>query len=199
MLAVSFSTATMGWFLIATGISGLLGLIFIILFIKFGQPFGTLNDISIGLTAVLSAALVWSLYPIQLRESSRLSQITILLAMIGVFFVLVGSFRAIFGISGWYLSGLYMAMGNALIGIWLLHVNIIAYQNAAWPPGIVIFGFISGGLLLLGFSAIPGIFRGTDLKTYDVTVINIMWWTSALGWLAFYPIWCLWLGLTLLK
>lgn len=199
MITGSFTAATMGWFLIATGISGLLGLIFIILFFTVGQPFGTLNDISIGLTAILSAILVWLLHPSDLKQSLPLSQIILLLAMIGVILVLIGSFRAITGISGWYLSGLYMAAGNALLGIWLLYLNIIAYQNASWPAGMAIFGLISGGVLLLGLAGIPGIFQGADIKTYDVTIIKVMWWTSALGWLAFYPIWCLLLGFTLLK
>lgn len=200
MITGSFSAVTVGWFLVATGISGLLGLVFIILFFTVGQPFGTLNDISIGLTAVFSAILVWSLHPIvQLRQSSILSQTLLLFALVGVFLVLIGSYRAISEISGWYLSGLYMAGGNALMGIWLLYINIIAYQNAVWQPVLAILGIVSGGVLLLGLAGIPGIFRGTDLKTYDITMINVMWWTSALGWLALYPIWCLLLGLTLLK
>lgn len=199
MIIGSLSAETMGCLLIATGIFGLLGLIFIILFFTIGQPFGTLNDISIGLTAILSAMLVWLFYPSDFRQSLPLSQIILVLTMIGVILVLIGSYRAIARVSGWYLSGLYMAAGNALLGVWLLYLNIIALQSSSWPPRIAVFGLVSGGFLLLGLIAVPGIIRGTDLRTYDVTTINVIWWTSALGWLALYPIWCLWLGLELLK
>jgi hypothetical protein len=37
-------------------------LIFIILFFIIGQPFGTLNDICIGLTAIFSGILAWMLF-----------------------------------------------------------------------------------------------------------------------------------------
>lgn len=198
MLISGFSSITIGWFLIATGVTGLLGLIFIILFFTVGQPFGTLNDICIGLTAVLSGILVWFLNAKHLTQASFLNQIILLLAMTGVVLVLIGSYRAIFAISGFYLSGLYMATGNALIGIWLFYINFIAYHNDAWKPSLAILGLVSGGLLLLGFAAIPELFRGIDRKTYAVTIVNAIWGASMLGWLLTYPIWCLWLGQTLL-
>ena len=53
MITNNFSSATIGWVAIAAGIAGLLDLVFIILFFTVGQPFGTLNDICIGLTAIL--------------------------------------------------------------------------------------------------------------------------------------------------
>ncbi len=52
MMANSFSSDMIGRVAIAIGISGLLGLVFITLFFTVGQPFGTLNDIFIGLTAI---------------------------------------------------------------------------------------------------------------------------------------------------
>ncbi len=45
---------------LAAGVAGLVGLVFLILFFTVGQPFGTLNDICIGLAAVLSAVLAWT-------------------------------------------------------------------------------------------------------------------------------------------
>ena len=59
MFTDTFSSVSIGWVAIATGIAGLLGFIFIVLFFTVGQPFGTLNDIFIGLTAIMSLALVW--------------------------------------------------------------------------------------------------------------------------------------------
>jgi hypothetical protein len=194
----SFSLEMVGRVAIATGISGLLGLVFITLFFAVGQPFGTLNDIFIGLTAILSIVLAWMFYPSHHAQSPILSQLTIVIAIIGALVVVIGSVLTIAGITGWYLSGLYMAAGNALIGLWLIAINYSSWQGTPFPFGLVIFGLISGVILTLGLVAIPGIFRGIDSKEYTLTLVNAFWWTSALGWLVLYPIWCVLTGRTLL-
>src|SRR4030042_238009 len=91
-----------GWIAIATGIVGLLGLIFIILFFTVGQPFGTLNDICIGLMAILSVVFVWMIYPWHRAQSPLLSQVALVIAMIGALLVMIGSVLAISGIKGWF-------------------------------------------------------------------------------------------------
>lgn len=198
MITNTFSSVTIGWVAIVTGIAGLLGLVFIILFFTVGQPFGTLNDICIGLTAILSMVLVWMLYPGHHAQSPLLSQIALVIALVGALVVVSGSALSIFGITGWYLSGLYMAAGNGLIGLWLLALNYSALRGNPFPHGLVIFGLASGVILLLGLVTIPGIFRGTDVKEYALTTVNAIWWTSSLGWLALYPLWCVLMGRTLL-
>jgi hypothetical protein len=198
MIANIISSVTVGRVAIATGITGLLGLVFIILFFTVGQPFGTLNDICIGLTAILSVVLVWMLYPGHHTLSPILSQFALVVAVLGALAVVVGSTLSIFGVTGWFLSGLYMAAGNALIGLWLLALNYSALRDIRFPHGLVIFGLISGVILVLGLVTIPGIFRGIDIKEYILTTVNAIWWTSALGWLALYPIWCVLVGQSLL-
>ncbi len=198
MIMNTFSSVTIGWVAIAAGIAGLLGLVFIILFFTVGQPFGTLNDICIGLTAILSMVLAWMLYPGHHAQSPLLSQIMLVVALLGAIVVVVGSALAIFGVTGWSLSGLYMAAGNGMIGLWLLALNYSALRDIRFPHGLVIFGLISGVILVLGLVTIPGIFRGIDIKEYVLTPVNAIWWTSALGWLILYPIWCVLVGRFLL-
>ena len=198
MFTNNFSAVTMGWLAIATGIVGLLGLVFIILFFTIGQPFGTINDYCIGLTAVLSLVLVWMLYPKHHAQSPFLSQVTFVIAMFGALLVLVGTALAISGLKGWFLSGLYMAAGNAMIGLWLLGLNYFALRDNSFPQSLVIFGLISGVILALGLVTIPGIFRGIDSQEYELTTFNYIWWTGSLGYLALYPTWCIWLGRILL-
>lgn len=198
MFTNNFSSVTIGWIAIATGIAGLLGLAFIILFFTVGQPFGTLNDICIALTAILSVVLVWMLYPRHHAQSLLLSQVTLVIAMLGAILVMVGSALAISGVKGWFLSGLYMAAGNALIGLWLLGLNYSALRDNSLPHGLAIFGLISGVILALGLVTIPGIFRSIDTQEYELTIVNYIWWTSSLGYLALYPTWCILLGRILL-
>lgn len=194
MTANGFPSVTIGWTAISTGIAGLLGLAFIILFFTIGQPFGTLNDIFIGLTAVLSAVFALMLYPGHHAQSPLLSQIALALALLGALVVAAGSTLAISGVTGWFLSGLYMAAGNAMIGLWLLGLSYSALQANPGSHSLVLFGLISGVILALGLVAIPGIFRGIDSKEYAITAVNVIWWTSALGWLVLYPIWCVLVG-----
>jgi len=199
MFTNNFSSVTIGWVVIATGIAGLLGLTFIILFFTVGQPFGTLNDICIGLTAILSVVLVWMLYPKYYVQSPLLSQVTFVIAMFGALLVMVGSALAISGLKGWFLSGLYMAAGNAMIGLWLLGLNYFAMRDNSLPHSLVIFGLISGVILALGLVTIPGIFRGIDnSQEHELSIFNYIWWASSLGWLVLYPIWCILLGRFLL-
>lgn len=199
MITNTFSSFTIGWVAIATGITGLLGLAFITLFFTIGQPFGTLNDICIGLTAILSVVLVWMLYTGHHAQSPILSQVALVVGLLGALVVVVGSALSIFGITGWYLSGLYMAAGNAMIGLWLLALSYSSLQAIRFPHGLVIFGLISGVILALGLVTIPGIVRGIDIKEYVVTTVNAIWWTSALGWLVLYPIWGILVGHFLLS
>lgn len=198
MTTINFSSVTIGWVAITTGIVGLFGLAFIILLFTVGQPFGTLNDICIALTAILSVVLVWMLYPRYHAQSPLLSQVTLVIAMIGAILVMVGSALAISGVKGWFLSGLYMAAGNAMIGLWLLGLNYSALQDNSLHHSLVIFGLISGVILALGLVTIPGIFRGIDTQEYELTIVNYIWWTSSLGYLALYPTWCILLGRILL-
>ena len=198
MFTNDFSAVTIGWVAIATGIAGLLGLVFIILFFSVGQPFGTLNDICIGLTAILSVVLVWMLYPGHHAQFRLLSKVAFVVAMIGAILVLVGTALAISGVKGWFLSGLYMAAGNAMIGLWLLGLNYSALQDNSLHQSLVVFGLITGVILALGLVTIPGIFRGIDSQEYELTTFNYIWWASSLGYLALYPTWCILLGRILL-
>jgi len=143
MFTNSFSSVTIGWVAIATGIVGLLGFTFIILFFTVDQPFGTLNDICIGLTAILSVVLVWMLYPKHHVQFPLLSQVALVIAMFGALLVLVGTALAISGVKGWFLSGLYMAAGNGMIALWLLGLNYFALRDNSLPHSLVIFGLIT--------------------------------------------------------
>jgi hypothetical protein len=198
-MATGDFSSIIGWIAIATGIVGLLGLIFIILFFTVGQPFGTLNDICIALMAILSVVLVWKLYPWHHAQSPSLSLVALVIALLGALLVIVGAVLSISGIKGWFLSGLYMAAGNGMIGIWLLALNYSALRGNLFPQGLVIFGLISGVVLALGLVTIPGIFKGVDTQEYKITVFNAIWWTSSLGYLALYPIWCILAGRILLS
>src|SRR5574341_1575192 len=104
------------------------------------------------------------LYPRLHAQLPLLSQIALVIAMFGAILVVVGSALAISGVKGWFLSGLYMAAGNGMIGLWLLGLNYSALQDNSLPHSLVIFGLISGVILALGLVTIPEIFRDIDTQ-----------------------------------
>ena len=78
-----------------------------------------------------------------------------------------------------------------MVGLWLVALSYAALRSNFLPRGLGILGIIAGAVLALGLVTIPGIFRGIDTKEYQLTAINLMWWTSSIGYLAVYPVWCI--------
>jgi len=53
--------------------------------------------------------------------------------------------------------------------------------------------------MALGLAAIPGFFSDVDgwgTSPWYIKYVGLS--ASSLGWLVLYPVWCIWLGLTLL-
>jgi hypothetical protein len=198
MTVFNLPSNVIGWLAIGVGIAGVLGLVFIILFFSKGQPFGTLNDICNGLAAILSAVLAWLLYAQGNAESWLLSLIALILATAGALVVTIGSVLVISGKTGWFKAGLYIAAGNALIGLWLFGLNYSALNSNSWGLGLAVFGLIVGLIMALGLVAIPGIFSGIDSQESASCLFSYVGQAGGLGWLFLYPIWCIFLGIILL-
>jgi hypothetical protein len=194
----NLTSLTVGWAAMAAGVAGLLALAFIILFFIVGGPFGALNDICIGLAAILSGILAWVLNSRLPTSIPLLGQVAFLAALAGASIVVAGSVLVLSGIKGWYLAGLYMATGNALIGLWLFTLSYSALSTTALPHGLAIFGIVTGLVMALGLAAIPGIFKGIDAWNAAPWYINYVALPASLGYLVLYPSWCIWLGWILL-
>jgi hypothetical protein len=198
MTVFNLSSNVIGWVSIAVGIAGVAGLVFIILFFSKGQPFGTLNDICSGLAAILSGILAWLLYSQHSAASWLLSLIALILATVGALVVAVGSVLVISGKTGWFKAGLYIAAGNALIGLWLFGLNYSALNSSSWAVSLAVSGLVVGGIMVLGLVAIPGIFSGGDSQESASCLFSYIGQVGGLGWLILYPIWCILLGRVLL-
>jgi hypothetical protein len=195
----SYATSMVGWVALAAGAVGVAALLFIILFYTVGGVFGPLNDISNGLLGILSGVLAALLYAQIHTGAPLLSLVGLVLALAGAVVVPMGSALVVSGRMGWYRAGFYTMVGFAAIGLWLVGQNLLAQPGEGWPQGLVIAGLVVGGLMILGLAAIPGFFSNIDSwETSPWYIKYVGMSASSLGWLALYPLWCIWLGLTFL-
>lgn len=153
-------------------------------------PFGTLNDIGIATTGVLSAALAWRL---RSQVSGRAGNVAVGAAMAGAAIVIVGSALVVSGTTGFFLAGLVSSVGFAGIGVWLIALNRSDHV-AAWPRALRTLGIAAGALMALGIIVAPGI----TLRLDDMEAAPAWVWLGEIGWLGIYvvyPAWAIWLGI----
>lgn len=194
MTTTTLSSGTIGWVALAIGVVGLVATALLVLFFIIGQPFGTLNDICIGITAILTGVLAFMLFPEHHAQSRSLSYLALCAGLFGSFVVLIGSVLVVSGRTGWFLAGLYMAFGYALIGLWLLGLNYSARQNIPWPDSLAIFGLVAGTIMVFGLATFPGIIKRIDAWQDAQWYVNYIGWVGSVGWLILYPIWSILLG-----
>ena len=187
-----------GWVALATAIATLLATILIFLFYTAGGPFGTLNDIFNGVAGILSGVLAWMLSSQFRTGSSILQRVALIVAGIGALVVAIGSILIIFDITGWVLAGWYTAVGNALIGVWLVAFSTSMRWSNLLPRSLSTFGSIVGAIMAVGIIAIPGILMGIDSTDSTPGYMNLAY-LGYLGTYFLYPAWAIWLGRTLLS
>lgn len=192
---IPFSTT--GWIAIATGISAILAILFLILMYTVNQSFGWINDVFNSVIGILSLVLAWMIYVEFQSRSPLLSQIALALALVGAIFAIIGSVLILFGFTGFVLAGWYSSIGFALVGIWLVISCYGLFRNDVLPHNLIIFGMVVGVCMAIGLIGLPGIFSKTD------SMDSMPWYLyiAFFGWLGtylLYPIWTIWLGRALL-
>lgn len=194
----NFSLSTIGWAAIATGVVTILAVIFLILMATVNMSFGKVNDIFNSLIGVSSLILAWMLYGEHHAKSPWMSQIALLLALVGMILTVIGSVLVIYGYTGFVLSGFYTGVGNALIGLWLGAFCYSMQRSDVFPNSLITFGIVVCAFLALGLFGIQGIFASID------TMESLPWYLylgffGYLGTYILYPIWTIWLGRILLS
>jgi hypothetical protein len=197
MTSNNFSTATTGWIAIATGISAILSIIFLILMYTVNPSFGRVNDVFNSIIGISSLVLAGMLYAEHHAKSPLMSQFALALAVVGAVFTIIGSILIIFGFTGFVLAGWYSSIGYALIGLWLAAFCYTLLRSEVLPHNLVIFGIVAGAFMAVGLLGIPGIFSGID----SMEAMPWYLYVAFFGWLGIYilyPIWTILLGRNLL-
>jgi hypothetical protein len=198
MTTNNFSTSTIGWLALGTGSAVTLAVLGLALMFTVSMSFGAVNDILNGLFGIASAVLAWMLYAEHRTKSPLLSHIALALAFVGAIVSIVGSVLILHGFTDFLLAGLYSALGNALIGVWLMTFSYSMQRSQTLPQRLNSFGFVVGAVMALGLIGIPGILTRID----NMDSMPGYLYVALFGWLGtyiLYPIWTIWLGRALLS
>jgi hypothetical protein len=174
----------------------MVALVFAILASVFGRAFGRIGDALVALTAVLSAGLAMLLFAEHRLIESQLALISLGLALAGGAIAAFGSVLAATEATNWFRAQLYVAAGYALMGVWLIILNISADAVDSFPNRAVNMGILAGAVMALGFAAIPGIVLGADSERSAPWLSRVVGRAGYLGAQALYPLWCIWLGIS---
>jgi hypothetical protein len=191
------TTSFSGWMALGTGVIVILAVISLILMFTVIPSFGALNDVLNGMVGVLSAVLAWMLHTVHRTKSPLMVQWEVAVAILGAIFSVIGSVLILYDFTGYFLAGLYSALGNALIGVWLLSFCYSMHSSSVLPRPLTWFGFVVAGFMALGLIGIPGILAGIDSMESMPGYLYV----ASLGWLGtylLYPIWLIVLGQRLL-
>jgi hypothetical protein len=179
---------------LAVGVVGLGAWVSLIVFFAVGGPFGLINDVGNGALAVCSGALATA----ALRSTPYPRKGLIVatgLAVVGTIVAVLGSVLVILEITGYFLAGLVSGTGFALIGLWLVAVNLApaAVSALRLPTRLARLGVVAGAVMAIGFLNVPGVVMGLD----DMGAAPGWLLAGGAGWTGVYlllPIWCIWLS-----
>ena len=143
---------------------------------------------------ILSGVLAWMLYRAHHAYAARTADVARALALAGAIIAPLGSVLVIADVTGWVLAGLVTTFGYALIGLWLLCINISALGWPGYPRRLAIFGIVAGSGMAIGLLAAPGILAGIDSTDSASWYILVALYLGGLGWNILYSIWCVWFG-----
>ena len=198
-MVTALSSSAIGRTAISIAVVSIIGLVFIGLFFGTGGPFGTLNDVCVGVGGILSGRLAWLLSPTHRSYTPRGSGFALGTALVGACLTALGSGLVIFNVTGWFLAGLVTTFGYALIGVWLLGLNSSALRWLGFPRRLAQFGIVAGLVTAVGVLALPGILARAEASGSARWFVSGSMYLGGLGWNILYAIWCMWLARLLLS
>jgi len=172
---------------------GLVNAVTIVLMYTVAGFFGPVNDLGVGTAGIMLAVLAWRLAPAARRSSLNLATAGVVAATAGATVVALGSLLVLTGRTGWFLAGHVTMLGYAVLGPWVIGINVVARRDAWWPQPQTTLGLVAGVTMLCGWFAIPAILSGLDTPgrvPWYVTVAYI----GGVGWFLLLPVWCFRLG-----
>lgn len=198
------------WCTLLSGVIGLVGLIFLLLFyaleapalLQSGEPntaplFGTLNDASYIFVALLLLPGVLALYRAVQIQGPTLSRYVMLLGVAGLSAMAVTQILYVPRIITSQQAGPFLTVSAGIVGAWLLLVCIAGRREGILPRGLVWLGILSGvGMILLAVTYFAtGAPQVNDIQA-ELPGIPAMigFGLGVLGQSIGWPVWAAWLG-----
>ena len=177
-----YQSKAVGRYILTIGVLIAVSAVFLIIFfigywleIPALTPFGPANDVLNATVSILGAVLAIILLPSP-REKPLLFWIAlpvVAAVWVGAAMVTLDSMRMGGMISNTtvyklrinyglgFITDSNIHIGDGLIGLWLMAVNMVAYAKNYWPRSIIILGIVSGALLSLGLFGLSAAFFGS--------------------------------------
>lgn len=134
-----------GWSAYASAGAAILGMVFIFIFLAAGQPFGSLNDLSIAVQVLLMIPVALALHRALPSGASSTLSLTVLIALVfGVVALATGSVLLVLGKIDLAQSFRPPFNNYWLIGIWLITANLLALNAHTLSGAPVWLGVIVG-------------------------------------------------------
>ena len=159
------------------------------LFAAFEEPFGSINDISVSVVALLSGLLASGLYASHRPISPALALVALVFAWAGAVIVWVGTYLVVSGTTGYFLASLVSTFGYALIGLWLLILTLSGHAAVVPTPTARRLPLLASLLMAMGFLVLPGIISQMDDPETASLLANLVPPITWLGAFLAYPIW----------
>ena len=174
----------------AVGVVGLASAASLATFFRFGQPFGSINDVGNGLIGVLSAGLAWRLWRDARTPAGAAWPVV---ASMGAVITVAGSWLVVSRTTGFLLAGFVSTVGFGLIGLWLVAAARSARRDASLGGNLAKLGAAAGIVMATGLASVPVVSNRID----QADAVQPWMWAGSVSWLAvyvLYPVWALLLG-----
>jgi hypothetical protein len=162
------------------------------------RAFRGLDDALVGVAAILGAGIAMLYFPLMSVQEPQLGLVGLGLAVLGAFTVAFGSALALTGAASWFAAQLRVSTGNACLGMWLIILNRWGDATDTLPNPVITMGMFAGAVMLLGIAAVPGLLMGSTTERNAPWISRYIGRAGNLGALLLYPLWCIWLGRSLL-
>jgi len=181
-----------GWLAYASAFAAFLGMVFIGIFMKAGEPFGSLNDICIAAQVLLIIPVAFYIHNTLLGTSFvTMSKIGLGILLLGAIPLAIGSALLVTKRITLEQSFRPPFNGYWLIGIWMILASLPAVNALILSTGIGWLGiFIGVAWVTLGFTMW---FGGTQAQQSMPMVVG-----GSRGMLEFI-VWAIWLGRSILS
>ena len=175
------------WSAFVSAIATVLGLVALVMFFSFGQPWGTVNDISSVVLALSLMPILLVLHQLHRPYAPFITFAAFVIGVLALLTAVVFQSLLIARIIAFAQTAVVVPVAFGLFGASLIIYNGLAYSNELFPHGLAVLGMVAGAGYIV---VIAGFILGG--QQHPLSSIG------GLTAVVCYPIWAIWFGRLLL-